>query len=394
MKQLFIHSLLFILFIYAFLFGYQTISVKDPESHAPKIVQQQNPPRTKAEISNNPFDRFPNSVIASKAIKEGEVIYNVDYEIDGDLCRKSVTTNPNATKHALFSGDVYGVGISGNETLSYFFQKKTSEFEEHNLGFSDGGIQMVLKHQELYKWQDMMDQKNGYFFYFYHNNHLEEFTLSLRFISKTRKGYPVYHVKNDTLIPAGTIGDQKEFQNIELARKVFLSKLYVNFYEEPFNEDEAIRNYTTAILEAKKRYSVLYPNGEFIFVFHPMAMSGKSKDTFYQYLKEKKIRVLDAEEVFKKMLEETHTREAAWQIPGDIHPNAKLNEWLADWLIKEMVPKPVDQVPTTNPDGTMTTSPAFGAPANPDQAPNTVPAQTTMPTQTPVPAPTQPTTTP
>lgn len=365
-KQLLIHTTLFVLFIWGFLFGFQYLRYSGANSGEKniKIQQTMEPKKTAEEIGNNPFVRFPDSVVRTKMFHEGKLVTEVEYEIDKFLCRKPITSNPTAVKHALFTGCsfVYGTHLQANQTLPYFFQNTTTEYSDVNLGFPGGGIQHVLKHQESFKWQDMLPQKAGYLFYVFIKDHLNRFHSNHRYLSWAHKSSPVYKVESDAVVSAGQVQDLTERQRIDLAKKVKLSKLYVNYYNKDYFDEFSIKEFVAAVEEAKHRYTKLFPAGEFIFVFHPLAESKETSAYLKAFLDAKKIRFIDAEEAFLTMLKNDRKNISEYRLSVDEHPNAKVNEWLANYLHQEIAPKepevPIAQgilpgdLPGTNPDGT------------------------------------------
>lgn len=290
-----------------------------------------------------PFARFPDSKVTKKLFTEGKLVYEAEYENDAYLCRKTVTSNPTAIKHAVFSGCsfVYGDGLAANETIPYYFQKTTTEYEDRNLGFPGGGIHTLLKHMELYPWKDMLKQKEGVLFYFYIKDHLNRFHANHRYLSWAHPGAPVYKVVNQTVISAGEARDQDAFKYGQIAKKIKLNKLYVNFYNQEHFDEQSIKDFVIAVEEARKRYKADFPNGEFFFVFHPLAESGETKTVLYEALKEKNIKYIDAEEDFLAMLKTKGMSVSSFRIPLDNHPNAKLNQWLGAYLLEKVTPKPV-----------------------------------------------------
>lgn len=343
-KQFIIQGSLFLVAMYAFLFGYQFVKYPGVEERDRiKKLSSQEPKKTPKEMQDNAFARFPESKVTTKLFTEGKLVYEAEYENDAFLCRKTVTTNPTAVKHAVFSGCsfVYGDGLAANETIPYYFQKTTTEYEDRNVGLPQGGIHTVLKHMETYPWEKMLKQKEGVHFYFYIKDHLNRFHANHRYLSGAHPASPVYKVINQTVVSAGEARDQDAFKMSHLARKVKLSKLYVNFYNQDHFDEQSIKDFVIAVEEARKRYKADFPDGEFYFVFHPLAESGETKIVLYEALKEKNIKYIDAEEDFAAMLKVKGMSAGSFRIPIDNHPNAKLNEWLGAYLLEKITPKPV-----------------------------------------------------
>lgn len=390
-KQIIVQGSLFLLAMYAFLFGYQYVKYPGVEEKDKiKKLSSMEPKKTPQEIQNNPFARFPDSKVKTKLFTEGKLVYEAEYENDAFLCRKTVTTNPTAVKHAVFSGCsfVYGDGLAANETIPYYFQKTTTEYEDRNIGFPGGGIHTLLKHMETYPWKDMLKQKEGVHFYFYIKDHLNRFHANHRYLSWAHPASPVYKIINQTVVSAGEARDQDPFKIGQMAKKVMLNKLYVNFYNKEHFDEDSIKDFVIAIDEARKRYKADFPNGEFIFVFHPLAESGETKHVLFESLKEKNIKYLDAEEDFASMLKVNGMSLASFRIPLDHHPNAKLNQWLGAYLLEKITPKPVPvELPVLDQAGNPVPNVAPPA-ATPDVNPAPV-TQTPVPTQNPTPVPVQ-----
>ncbi len=95
------------------------------------------------------YGPVPNAIINSKKIKEGKVVYDVDYTIDkkGHRIASNSAINKKFKKSVLFFGCsfTYGEGVKDNQSLPYVFNLKTnSKYNVANFGFSGYGVQQML----------------------------------------------------------------------------------------------------------------------------------------------------------------------------------------------------------------------------------------------------------
>ncbi len=104
---------------------------------------------TKTLYKNLGSGPMPNSIINSKKIKNGEVVYDVNYTIDKDGHRitSNFTNNKNSKKSVLFFGCsfTYGEGVFDIQSLPYVFHENMkNEYDVYNFGFSGYGAHQML----------------------------------------------------------------------------------------------------------------------------------------------------------------------------------------------------------------------------------------------------------
>lgn len=282
---------------------------------------------------------------AAKTLKTGRLVYDVVYTTD--KYRRRVTQkvlgettgedSPGSKEHLIVFGgsSAYGEGLNDSETLQYFLSQKLTDYSVLNYAVHGYGPNHMLALFESGDLTNEIRERKGIALYFFIDNHIE------RVLGSTRIPWAFYHPSWSSpyyyLDDQGVLVRDRSFAT----SRPFISELYKKYLSLKSKSsllsvldihfpvrttEKHLKLATEIFLKSKRLYQEQF-DGELYVVFHPCSKktdrSKKIKDMF----KKKGIQTLDYTDFDcspEFLLEE------------DLHPNAKLNEILADKIIKDL----------------------------------------------------------
>jgi hypothetical protein len=268
---------------------------------------------------------------ALKSFSNGSLIYNVTYSTD-QYGRRNVNQKyiHNNSHILLFGGSfTFGEGLNDNETLQYMLGKGLPEYNIYNYGVYGYGPHQMLALLESERLLQEVKSSKGLAFYIYMWRHIQR---SIGSTTEPQYGAPFYYLDNTgTLQRKGSFisGRPVKTKIYRIFLKVkdksnFLKLIGLHF---PIKiSDKDIRLTYEIIAHSKKRYEEQF-NGTFYVLIHPSYMDENA---------EKLISLLETNnvDVLNYHIENYQVRRQ-YVIPGDGHPNAKLNIFLSEKLINE-----------------------------------------------------------
>jgi len=273
----------------------------------------------------------------SKQFVNGTIIYNTTQSrekygrrIFGQIYK---INNP----HVILFGCsfVNGDGLNDNETLSYFLYKEIPEYNIYNYGISGSGPQKMLDLLKSNKLPQEVFSSKGYFFYVFTNIHIyraigstvsPDTIRKYTALNKDENWFSYIINRNGTLEKIDSSDEIIRIRN--LVYRIFLLIkqhsyfLRLNNIDLPFNSVKKGAELTYKIIAASKSEYEKQFNGTFYVVLHPISGDIETQNLI-QLLKKNNISYIYYS--INGSLDE-------YEIPQDLHPNAKLNRLLAERL--------------------------------------------------------------
>lgn len=275
---------------------------------------------------------YADSVYHTIKMQNNDTVFNFKSTIDSNCKRATPNNSGNRSKHALFFGCsiTFGEGVQDNETMPYFFQEESNEYNAYNFGLSGHSTNHMLARLQYKPLDSQVKEKDGVAFYVFFWDHIYRSIGSMNRYTEWLHNAPFYYLDN------GNIKRNKMFCD----GRIGLSRIYESLYQtnivKKFKLDLPIRirkshlNLVAEMInESKKIYQTQYPNNEFYCVIYPEW--GKAKDNmtidFKMALQEKGIKYIDFSWFEYK---QEHT------LGKDAHPNPKTHKTMANLILKEI----------------------------------------------------------
>ena len=285
------------------------------------------------------FLKAPEAVMQVVLSKGNHVIYDQVYKTDKNLLRVPLPENESASIHAIFAGCSYtwGEGLKDEETLPWFFQTNAKNVQAYNLGFPGGGVNTLLRYTELFDLKNITNKKNGFFIYTFMSNHFDRFFARYNFLSWAMKDMPYYEIEGKRPVYKGKIKGHSAYKKFHTARKAGLEHTLLRTQKTEEWSEREISDFTLAVKELERRYHDKFPQGQFVFIFHPDGgFGGDIRVAFKQQLDKLKIKYYDFDQTFYDFLKESNLTQMDMKIPDDGHPNQRMNKYLARILLETL----------------------------------------------------------
>lgn len=283
----------------------------------------------------------PSKNFKDTAIKKvnNKVIYKVNYTINSDGLRETLSSNDKSDKCLMFFGDsfTFGEGLNDNETLPYLVgEKANGKYKIYNFGFSGYGPHQMLSAIEHGITDKIIKGcKESTAIYIGQDDHIPRIAGK----KSWDKHGPKYLLVNAEAVYQGHFDEGKKNLSPKIESLLEKSKMYKNLNnyinEQKSNvndkEKEYYRKLYIAILKkSQKLLKEKYNTKNFIVIFwnnfdkeSTVNIKQLSFNSFEYYLQND---ILPICTINCKM----------YQIKGDRHPNKLANEYIADFLIKKL----------------------------------------------------------
>jgi hypothetical protein len=152
-----------------------------------------------------------NALITNKTISSnGNIVYDISYRQD-EFGRRLVDYSSEASKFILWfgGGDLYGMGVSRENSMPQIFSKISPEYRSYNYGFAGIGAGYPLRILETTSLKREVNEKSGYMIYVLSEAHYPK-TLG-RFLHIYRPEMPHYKLLNGKASYAGTFKETEPF---------------------------------------------------------------------------------------------------------------------------------------------------------------------------------------
>ncbi len=295
-----------------------------------------NPHSLKVLVKGKFLGFFPNAEADLLAARhwEGNLIYQKRYQTDRYNQRIPRDENPQALHHMIFAGCsfIFGEGLDASETLSVIYQKKNPEVQSYNLGLPGGGLHTLLKYEEVFPLNKIVNPEKGYFLYFFIPQHLDRFFQRFKILVWAYPHFAKYKIESGKLIQDGFVGDTMKFFIARSARKMGLSQA-IKLLDPAGYSDEEIANYALALRIFQNRVLKDLPQTKFRLVMHPIInFAAEDEKKFLKAFADQGVEVLDVKGEFTQLKVARHIEDQKLAIHSDGHPSALYNDLLSETL--------------------------------------------------------------
>ncbi len=277
---------------------------------------------------------YADSIMHDTKIIDGKTIFDTYYTIDSLNRRIVPDYNPYKKKYAAFFGCsiCFGFGLKDNQTIPYFFQQQSKDYNSYNFSYTGWGCHHMLARMEHKDLSKEVLEKDGIGVYIFLWSHIRRAICDMRIYNGWGHTMPYYFFDGNEIKRDGNFKTGKPILSriYELLSRSYIVKYFeINF---PLNTNESHMNLAAEIIKkAKETYIKQFGNNRFYVVIHPSVwteFTDENNEKFKSLLKDKGIIVLDYSK--KIPLDNDHI------IVGDGHPNELSNQKFANMLINDL----------------------------------------------------------
>ncbi len=274
---------------------------------------------------------YADSIYHNVLMNESDTVYDVKYTVDHYCKRTTPDHDSLKNKHALFFGCsiAFGEGLEDNQTLGYYFQKESGEYNSYSYSYPGYGTNHMLARLQYQNLTQQVPEKDGVAFYVFFWGHVYRSIGPMNGYCGWLSGAPYYKMKGENLVRDGM------FKN----GRYLISKIYEYIYQtniiKYFEIDFPLKINKThvnlvceMIKQSKIEYQKQFGKNDFYVLIYP---------TYVNYTKEELTQFKD--ELAKMDIDcidltsyinygSQHT------LNPDPHPNANTSELIAKELKK------------------------------------------------------------
>lgn len=274
-----------------------------------------------------------------------DLIYDRTYTFNEYGLRKSEHLKADKARfHFIFAGCSYafGEGLADGEAVSDIVERKTDMVNSYNLGFNGGHLAQLLFHLEKVDMKSYVREKEGVFIFVLLKTHLGRWHMRPDFLHWAPALFPVYSARSGKLQYEGFVQDHPDYKKFQHLKKMGLEHTALQIggtiKDKDTFSDEELSEYIGAINFLKDRYLEKFPSGKFLVLVHPQSgFNEPMRVRARELLRKFNLKYIDP--IFDYNLFVTDNKLTADDvyIPGDGHPSAKTNEFLAGYLLKYLL---------------------------------------------------------
>lgn len=279
----------------------------------------------------NPFIPYPYSILKDTVTHNGKTIYSRIYRTGFYGLRITPNINSSAPSHLIMSGDsnMFGIGVSDEETLPARMGIKLKNHIVHNLGLAGTGPNSVLYLLQNFDLSKVIGKKTkGVFIYDFHYYLFERVIGSKAFMAWSVTP-PRYAFENGAIVYKGRFSDYWVTSFYQLLNKLpYNTILFPNL---PRISKEHIQLTAKVFAQMKIEYlKQTDPKNRFVISLNPKYDSPEIKqnfDYFMECLKKEKIDYI------------TFTSSEILDLPqitGEGHFNSVAHENYSQMLLKKL----------------------------------------------------------
>jgi hypothetical protein len=277
---------------------------------------------------------WADSVWHDVKVVDGKTIFDTHYTVDSLNRRVTPGYNPSKKKYAMFFGCsiCYGFGLKDNQTIPYYLQQNTEQYNSYNYGFNGWGCHHMLARLEHKDLSKEVREKDGIGVYIFLWSHIRRAIGDMRIYTGWGHTMPYYYLDEGEVVRDGNFAKGRWFTSkmYEYLDKSYLWDYFGANLPTDTREDHMILA-AEIIKKSKETYAQQFGNENFYVVIHPTdweEFTPEKNEQFKKLLTERGIDVLDYSD--KLILDEEHI------IIGDGHPNEKSDEKLAKMLVRDL----------------------------------------------------------
>ncbi|WP_417334990.1 hypothetical protein [Halobacteriovorax marinus] len=312
------------------------ISTISLANSAQETIQQ--PPRELDHFKEHLKYRHSNSTI--KTLKQSFTLHGgetkeVSYEHDEYGFRK-ISSNDILKRKAsiIFAGGsfTYGHGLNLEEIFSFKISEKFKDHQVLNFGLPGTSITEQIFLWEHFNFQKKVKSKRPILILTIFNDHLNRESLSSSYLRWAPAHRPVYTFKSGQWKLSHPLSEEDKYQRVQFFKKYRLDFIHdkLSSVFEIYNRRKEIENFASKINYLKSLFLEQFPEGKF-FVTEMAPFMALNRDEDRSYLIDK-LKYYKIVFWHNGTIEDSEKNKEHYQIPGDGHPNALLNEVYTDFL--------------------------------------------------------------
>lgn len=281
------------------------------------------------------FNIIANGTMKVTFKKAQKLIYDVTYTFNPWGLRNVERQFDNAQAEYLIIGPCsfsLGEGLQDKEQISSYLEQRDHRFNNYNLGVMGGGLHTLFQFFRNIDVSELVQEDNGVFVYVYIQNHLNRWFLRPDFLQWADKNSPVFNLENGTVNYKGFLKDQEKYLDFQtgISADRFLR------HRDSFTEDE-YEEFAKAISKFKELYLAKFPGGKFFFLIHPEnGVPAKELPILKAKLEENGIEVWSFSLAYENLKSTLVKTSEDFMIPVDGHPNALMNEFIAEEILRRL----------------------------------------------------------
>lgn len=285
------------------------------------------------------------ATMADTSLRQYKVVNNdtsFDIHITGDHYNKRITPGHDSLKKkfALFFGCsiCYGYGVEDNQTMPYYFQQNSRDFNSYNFAFSGYGPNHMIARLEYQNLAEQVSEKDGIGLYVFFYGHIDRAIGRMNYYTSYGHLSPYYHLKNGKIVREKMFPDGRWFTSF-LYEKMYQLNI-IKYFKLDLPVKLTDRHYHLVVemmKRAKELYEEQFGNKNFYVLIHP---NWRDKDEL-EGIKKMKLH-MEKEGIDYIDLSDYIIYSSDYSLPNDPHPKASTHELLAKELLRLLHVKNTD----------------------------------------------------
>jgi len=214
----------------------------------------------------------PDTVVRRVKVEGADTLNDVKYTTD--IWSKRVTPCHDSTRsrYVIFFGCsiTFGLHVNDQETMPWFFQEGTREYNVYNFGFTGHGANHMLARLQHSSLKEQVAEDNGMAFYVFFSDHIYRTIGSMNRYTAWLANAPYYYLDGDVL----------RRDRMFVDGRLWMSKFYqmasrsciVRYFNIDFPlriRNRHLKLVAEVILEARREYTRQFGNDRFFVVMYP-----------------------------------------------------------------------------------------------------------------------------
>jgi hypothetical protein len=285
--------------------------------------------------------RFRNQKIHSRLTHKGEVLIDTIYDIDENLLR-SPPRRPQkvSRRHLILTGCsfTFGEGVPLEKTFAALLEERLSSTNVYNISFQGGGLHLSLRYLDQRPLRRLAPEDEGEMIYLFIPDHLRRWQGSPEYLVWAPSSDPHYRLIDGRTVFQGPLRKQPFYLVYQLAARLGLFPLYQKLGVNARPDLEVVDEFAIGLRELREKYLATHPKGSFKVLLYPEG-NNPILPALKRRLEQFQIPVLDPDPELHQAVRETGGDYAAYSIPHDGHPSARMHEFLSGWIYARLHPK-------------------------------------------------------
>ena len=271
------------------------------------------------------------SVYHEVFVLDNDTVFDVKTTIDSNCKRFTPGHSKERRKHALFFGCsiAFGHGVQDNETMPYYFQEISNEYNAYNFGLEGHSTNHMLARLRYKPLRLQVEEKEGVGIYVFFWVHIYRSIGSMNRYCSWLHNAPYYYLDGDQLKRSKMFCDGRPF--ISAIYEAIYQTNIVKYFKLDFPvkiKRSHLNLVAEMVKESKAEYQRQFPGNSFYCVLYPFwdKHEGMIKE-FKVLLEEKEVKCIDL-----TSMEYTVKQ----SLGGDGHPNPGTHQNMAQIILQKI----------------------------------------------------------